>query len=190
MTTSVFAPRACASCSTPRASASLVRLLMITFAPRAANSRMIARPMLRPEPVTRIVLPVKSRSLSIAMHCPLCCVVGPRAHWRCRPRLPAGMVQRARPPRRHELPPTAPDGVRLRLRPRTPSGADHVFASASYRRRWGSEAQATHGREGAVEQSIRWRETGERLRCSPTLTTAGQGTVEQGHPCTGSRGFA
>src|SRR6266571_7257674 len=37
-------------------------------------------------------------------------------------------------------------------------------SGASYRRRWGSEAQATHGREGAVEQSIRWRETGERLR--------------------------
>src|SRR5262249_13530476 len=71
MTTRVLAPRAWASCSTPRASASLVRLLMITLAPRAANSRMMARPMFRPEPVTSIVLPVKSRSLSIAMTAPL-----------------------------------------------------------------------------------------------------------------------
>src|SRR5712691_11014516 len=143
MTTRVFAPKAWASCSTLRASASLVRLLMITFAPRAANSRMMARPMFRPEPVTRIVLPVKSRSLSIAMHGPLCCVVGQRAHRHCRTRLHTGTLKLARPPRRHGLTPTAPDGVRIRLRPGTPLGADHVFDGAQWETRVSDSPMST-----------------------------------------------
>ena len=35
-------------------------------------------------------------------------------------------------------------------------------SGAYSRRRWGSEAQATHGREGAVGPSIHWGDTGER----------------------------
>src|SRR5215510_8089189 len=34
-------------------------------------------------------------------------------------------------------------------------------SGAEYRRRWGSEAKATHGREGAVGQSVQWADTRE-----------------------------
>ena len=41
---------------------------------------------------------------------------------------------------------------------------------AEYRRRWGTEAQGTHGREGDVEQGFQWvRYTRETL-CSPIVS--------------------
>jgi len=42
-------------------------------------------------------------------------------------------------------------------------GQEGSRRGAEYQGRWGSVAQATHGREGAVEQRIRWRDRGERL---------------------------
>ena len=49
---------------------------------------------------------------------------------------------------------------------------------AYYQGTWGSEAQATHGREGAVEQSIPRAGTRGETPSSPTLTPVRQWTAE------------
>ncbi len=52
------------------------------------------------------------------------------------------------------------EGERQAKPPRGTVGSRSVV---EYRRRWGSEAQATHGREGDVGQSVQWADTRERL---------------------------
>ena len=62
-----------------------------------------------------------------------------------------------------------------------PGGSRSV---AEYRRRWGTEAQGTHGREGDVEPSVPRAGTRGATSRSPTLTPARQWTAA------GSRGSA
>src|SRR5687767_12549301 len=57
MTASAFTPSARASRTTESASASFERALTTTWAPSAASFNTVARPMLRPEPVTRAIFP-------------------------------------------------------------------------------------------------------------------------------------
>jgi hypothetical protein len=50
---------------------------------------------------------------------------------------------------------------------RPPRGAGGSRRVAEERGRWGTEAQGTHGREGDVEESRQWQETGGRARELP-----------------------
>src|SRR5690349_15252490 len=59
------APSSRASFAVVSASSRLECALTTTFAPRPANSRMMARPMLRPDPVTNAVLPLRSCSTAV-----------------------------------------------------------------------------------------------------------------------------
>src|SRR5215469_6973651 len=70
---SALTPRACASRATALASASLARALTITWQPSRANCNTVARPILRPEPVTNATLPssLPIDSSPISPSCPV-----------------------------------------------------------------------------------------------------------------------